>query len=527
MRQHGAMRATRRAAWTTWVLCGALVAAACSDDLSVTAVRADRTTSTTSATIAPADTVPADTSPETTAPAPTQPDASAPATTTVPTDPDGVGDLLYPSLGNPGVDVTDYDITLGYDPVGDSIAASATLTILATEPRPQFTLDAVDLAVDSVVVDGTPAGFTVEPEELRIDPATPLEAGRSFTVTVEYTAAPDPIGAGGLPAGWFHTDMGAYVLNEPDGARSWLPSNDHPSDKASYTFRLTVPTGSTAVANGALVSSTPSDDGSTTTWVWRQDQPMTTYLIQLLVGDYEVIDSVSPDGLPLVSAVLRSDLDGVQPCLDTMVPQLDFFVDLFGPYPFDRYGIAVTDSFPGLAMETQGRSLFSRGDLGVCEPDYIQQLLLSHELAHQWFGNSVSPARWQDIWLNEGFATYGEWLWLDHIGEQDLDGAAGRALADRQLYPGRPVAAPSVDDLFSDNSYRGGAMVLHALRRTVGDDTFFETLRRWAVDNAGTSRTTDDFIAFAEQLAGRDLDELFDTWLYTAAVPARFPEPAG
>jgi aminopeptidase N len=514
------------------MLCGALTAAACSDDLSVTAVRADRTTTiapetNAPATSAPDTSAPGTTAPGTTAPGTTAPGTTPPGTTTVPSDPDGLGDVLYPSLGNPGIDVSDYGITLGYDPVDDSIDAAVTLTILATESRSEFTLDAVDLAVDAVTVDGTPAGFAIEPEELRVTPAAPLEAGRSFTVTIEYTAAPDPIGAVGLPAGWFHTDTGAYVLNEPDGARSWLPSNDHPSDKATYTFRITVPAGSTAVANGALLSSSPSGDASTTTWAWRQDQPMATYLILLLVGDYELIDSVSPDGLPLVSAVLRGDRAGVQPCLDTMGPQLDYFVDLFGPYPLDRYGIAVTDSFPGLAMETQGRSLFSRDDLGACVPDYLQHLLLSHELAHQWFGNAVSPATWQDIWLNEGFATYGEWLWLDHISEQDLDVAAGRALADRQFAVGRPVASPAVDDLFGDNSYRGGAMVLHALRRTVGDEVFFDLLRRWAADNSGTSRTTAEFTAFAEQVAGRDLDDLFDAWLYASKVPSTFPEPAG
>jgi aminopeptidase N len=435
---------------------------------------------------------------------------------------DGVGDELFPELGNPGIDVVDYHLRLRYDPADDRLAGSVALIIEATQARDSFTLDATGLDVSTVTVDGDPATFVAESSELRITPRRPLSPGRRFTVVVTYVDLPDADPAPGrLPMGWFHADGGSYVLNEPDGARSWLPSNDHPSDKATWTFDITVPAGTTAVANGVLVSTTPGPDGDT--WSWRQDDPMPTYLVQLLTGDYVLVEGEGPGGLPLLSAVLRSDVERVQSYLDAIGEQIDFFDDLFGPYPLAGYGIAITDSFPGLAMETQGRSMFSRDDLDGAT-GFLPELLLSHELAHQWFGNAVSPGRWIDIWLNESFASYSQWLWFDRIGLGTVEQQAERALAERAVRPGPATGAPSADELFGFNSYDGGAVVLHALRLTIGDDDFFTVLRRWVADNNGTSRVTDDFIALAEQVSGEDLGVFFDTWLDSPTVPTAYPE---
>jgi len=502
------------------MLAASMALVACSSEAGVTVQRADELT----VPAPPPTTLPAPVATESTDPAGPGP-VPAPETSPPPGEsPDGVGDALYPSLGNPGIDVRDYDIALTYDPTDDTIAGSVTITLDATADRAEFTLDAVDLTIDAVRVDGADAAFVVEPEELRITPASPLVSGRSATVEVEYHGAPDAGGGFGLPNGWFHTDTGSYVLNEPDGARTWLPSNDHPSDKATFTFRLTVPAGTTAVANGALASSVPSPDGGTT-WTWRENEPMATYLVLLLTGDYQVIEGESSSGVPLLSVVLRSDVESVQPCIDSIGDQIDFLVDLFGPYPLDRYGIAVTDSFGGLAMETQGRSLFSREDLVPCTLDPMQELLLSHELTHQWFGDAVTPAQWQDIWLNESFATYGEWLWLAEVGVETVDAAADTALSLRAEFGGNATGLPNADELFGYNSYDGGAVVLHALRLTVGDDVFFTILNRWAAENNGASRTTADFIALAESESGMNLDDFFATWLYSRVIPTEFPAP--
>ena len=183
--------------------------------------------------------------------------------------------------------------------------------------------------------------------------------------------------------------------------------------------------------------------------------------------------------LPLLSAVLHRDRERMQPYLDSIDDQVDFFDDYFGTYPLDRYGIAITDSHPGLAMESMERSQFSREDFSSGRLEYVQQRFLSHELAHQWFGDAVSPARWGDVWLNESFATYGEWMWLDHVGLQSIeDSAIGRARGPRALVDRFTQCRADVQF----NSYDGGAVILHALRRTIGDDLFFALLQTWVTE---------------------------------------------
>lgn len=500
----------RRRGGVLLVVCLATFAAACATDPGVTSTDARSAATPTVVTTGDVDTtVPSTPS---TAPADTRPVVEPP-------DDNGVGDTLFPSLGNPGIDVEHYTLALRYDPARNEIDANAHLDLVMTEDRDEFSLDSDGPDVSAVLVDGAPAQFATEPPELLITPTSPLVDGQRVAVDVTYTLKPEPIpSAAGELVGWFPTRGGSYVLNEPEGANTWLPCDDHPSDKATFRFEITVPTGLTAVANGALVehTSTPTTD----TWIWQEDRPMTTYLIQLLTGDYELVDGTGPNGLPLLSVVLHDDRTTMQPYLDTIDDQIDYFDDFFGPYPLDRYGIAITDSRPGLAMETMGRSQFSREDFASGRLDQLQELLLSHELAHQWFGNAVSPARWADVWLTESFATYADWMWLDHIGSQSITSAATAGLAEREQ---RSPATPDADEMFSFNSYDGGAIVLHALRKTIGDDLFFNVLRRWVTDNNGLSRTTDDFVALAGKVAGQDLTEFFDTWLYADKVPTKFP----
>jgi aminopeptidase N len=455
------------------------------------------------------------------------PDSTPPIFTlpTVPTttpgvlDEDGVGDALFPALGNPGIDVEHYTLALDYDPRGNKITAGEHIDIMMTEDRSTFSLDSDGPVVSAVSIDGVAAAFAATPPELFITPVTPLTSGQRIGVDLTYTLTPAPVpSAAGQEVGWFPTGDGSYVLNEPEGAHTWVPSNDHPSDKATFRFELTVPAGLTAVANGGLVDHTTGT--SKETWIWQEDRPMATYLIQLLTGDYEVVEGVGPNELPLLSVVLRDDRETMQPYLDSIDDQIDFFDDFFGPYPLDRYGIAITDSVPGLAMETLGRSMFSRGDFSTGRLDSGQELFLSHELSHQWFGDAVSPERWTDIWLNESFATYGEWMWLDHLGLQSVDDSAIAGLSSR---PPQSTAHPGAADLFGFNSYDGGAVVLHALRKTIGDDLFFTVLKRWVTDNNGASRTTEDFVKLSNDVAGQDLTDFFATWLYADQLPTAFP----
>jgi aminopeptidase N len=468
-------------------------------------------------------TVPTDTPSSTTQPsgAP-QTSPIVPASTTPGTnggDPNGIGDVLFPALGNPGIDVEHYTLNLEYDPKEHHIAATAHIQLVMTADRATFSLDSDGPVVSAVVIDGAPATFVAAPPELLVTPAGHLSRGQHINVDVTYTLSPQPVPSmAGQTVGWFTTPGGSYVLNEPEGAHTWMPCDDHPSDQATFRFELTVPSGVTAVANGAMVDHTST--ATTETWIWQEDRPMATYLIQLLTGDYEIVDGVGPNALPLVSVVLRQDRTTMQTYLDTIAAQIDYFDGFFGSFPLDRYGIAITDSMEGLAMETMERSLFSRDDFATGRLDLQQEVLLSHELAHQWFGDAVSPARWIDVWLNESFATYGEWMWLDHLGLRTLDDSAAAGLMSRE--PGS-TATPIAAAMFTFNRYDGGAIVLQALRKTIGDDLFFTLLRRWVADNNGSARTTADFVALAGQVAGKDLTEFFATWLYADTVPTAFP----
>ena len=434
----------------------------------------------------------------------------------------GVGDVLFPDLGNPGLDVDHYDIDVAYDHDTGEIDGTVELSITATEPLDHFTLDAVGLDVSGVEVDGDVAHYEVDDPELRIAPDVPIAKGASFEVTVSYTAEANPGNiSAGVSAGWFRTESGSFVLDEPDGTRNWLPSNDHPSDKATYRFTIHVPAGLTGVANGDLVSHETAPDGSET-WIWDEQQPMTTYLIQLMTGTLDVVDGTTPGGTPLTSVVQAGDQTLMQPFLDVTGEQVDYFEQYFGPYPFDRYGIAMTDGYIGGAMEEQGRSLFSAQDFAGGQLDHGTELLLSHELTHQWFGDGVSPAQWQDIWLNESFATYGEWMWLEHAGYGTITDFAATALAERQDGP-FATGTPDVQGLFGFEVYEGGAVVLQALRDEVGDDHFFTILRTWVQDNLYESRTSADFIALSSTVAGVDLTSFFQDWLYATDLPDTFP----
>ena len=442
-------------------------------------------------------------------PAPTTTTVPAAATTTTTTDPApgghgaaGVGDALYPDLGNGGYDVGHYDLDLVTDASG-ALTATTTIDATATAALTSFDLDLVGLTVDSVAVGAAAASFTRTSDELAVQPATPLSAGAAFRVTVKYHGAPDQttMATFGVPVGWIRTSGGSYVINEPDGARSWFPSNDHPSDKATFTFHVTVPTGTVAVANGT--PSAPVTTGATTTYTWTMGDPMATYLATVAIGDYSLREVPGPHGITIRDAYLHSDAAKVTPCLDLTSQVIQFYEPMFGPYPFDSAGLLVADSTEGLAMETQGRPLFSRDDFTDGCPDVI----IAHELAHQWFGDAVTPARWRDIWLNEGFATYGEWLWGSKGDPATMERLAANARDDlnRAGAKASPIGDPTVDSLFDFPVYQGGAAVLQALRDEVGDSTFFTILQQWVTRYRGRSATTDDFIATASAVAGRDL----------------------
>jgi hypothetical protein len=638
----------------------------------------------------------------------------------------GLGDPYFPLDGNGGYDVKHYLLDIRYHPATDVLQGTATIRARATQDLSRFNLDFVGLTVDSIRVDGSPTIWSRDGGELMVMPVEGIPRGQTFFVVVRYHGVPEPIEEGLGISGFVPTDDGAVVAGEPHVAATWFPANDHPLDKAAYTFKITVPARVEAVANGELVRKWTQ--GGLTHWVWNAKEPMASYLATATMGQFDLTsyrhngirfwDAIDPalfsvpeprtgeqyaisqrgdpsykrlmrkisvpqDGATLSFWISRDtepnwdfvfveaktvgindwttlrDLNGhtsrdtgfscpfwheLHPflthyqtddsegsCLpdgstgewwaasgssdgwekwkvdlsdfagktvrvsvsyasddfiqyagafvddivvstgqgstsfeDDRVPFdgwyvagapvgsapnpndwiagtqadapppigedisasleregeiVDFLSSVFGQYPFSASGGIVDDVEFGFALENQTRPVYSpvfwtipgQGDIVV-----------AHELAHQWYGDSLTLAAWKHIWLNEGFATYAEWLWSEHEGQatvQESFEGLYSAIPEDDPFWSVVIGDPTPEFLFDFAVYGRGAMTLQQLRLAVGDDDFFEILQRWAKSRAGQNVTTGQFIALAERVSGEDLDELFETWLFTPGKP--------
>jgi len=449
---------------------------------------------------------------------------NATTTTTAGIDPAlaGLGDPYFPTLGNAGYDVEHYLIDLDVDADANVIRGEATLTATATADLEVLYLDLLGLTVDAVAVDGAPAPFTRAAAELVVDPEPVIPAGEGFTVTVGYHGTPENVYTLGFPLGWVDAGDITFVVAEPDAARTWFPGNDHPSDKAAFTFRISVPEGVTVAANGTLADTIAGE--GTTTFVWEMPQPMATYLATVVLGDLDRVEREAPGGI-LLRDYLPADMGGQIPVpLARVGEMLDFFSGLFGPYPFAEYGHAVVPGVPG-ALEDQTLTVIGREVLESYAAGYGQptaEEIVAHELAHQWYGDSVSPAAWNEIWLNEGFATFCQWLWVEHDqgrAAYDATIAGNHAFLAEAPHPLPGDPGPVGSDMFHYSVYLRGGLTLHALRVEVGDETIFEILRAWAERHAYGNGSTPEFIALAEEISGAELDGLFAAWLFAEQLP--------
>ncbi|WNI19078.1 M1 family metallopeptidase [Actinacidiphila sp. ITFR-21] len=445
--------------------------------------------------------------------APSEPPPGSPAGAS------GAGDPLFPQAGNGGYDVAHYGLDLSYDPGSGQLTGTAVITATATADLGRFNLDLAGLTVGRVTVDGRPAATARSGTELTVRPARPVAPGARFEATVAYAGVPELLtDPDGSREGWFRTDDGAVALGEPVGSMAWFPGDDHPSDKAAYDITVSVPDGLTAVSNGELNARTGA--GGRTVFRWHTGEPMATYLATLAIGHYTVTRSRTPAGLPLYVAVdPRSDDPRTAAALRRIPEILAWESGLFGPYPFTSAG-AIVAHLPkgegGYALEAQNRPVFP-GD-GV--PPAVDAGTLVHELAHQWFGDEATPSRWQDVWLNEGFATYAQWLWQEHEGGESVDRSAAAAFADPAAWA-FPPASPTAAQLFAPPVYQRGALVLYELRRALGGPLFSKLLRAWPAAHPHGNASTADFTAFCRRLTGKDLTALFAEWLYGRARPAR------
>jgi aminopeptidase N len=420
-------------------------------------------------------------------------------------------DSYLPAHGNGGYRATHYDLEVDYRPGPGRLAGRATISAVAAFPLSGFSLDLGPFRVDRVAVDGRPARYTHRAGKLRVHPARPLRSGAPFTVEVRYVGTPRPVRSHWGEIGWEQLTDGALVASQPIGAPSWFPCNDHVADKASYRIAVTTASPYTVVANGILESRKVG--AGSTTWVYHQAEPMSPYLATVQIGRYELLEL----GYGQAAAVPPRLVSAFQHDFARQPTMLTVFEDQFGPYPFETYSVVVVDDELEVPVEAQGLSTFGANHVDGARG---AENLVAHELAHQWFGNSLTVADWRHIWLNEGFSTYAEWLWSEASGDQPAAVLATRAWSALAALPRDLVLAdPGVRRMFDDRVYQRGAVALHALRATIGDPAFFSLLRAWTSTFRHGTVTTDQFTALAARHSPVPLDSLFAAWLQDTGLP--------
>ena len=438
----------------------------------------------------------------------------------------GAEDPYYPNAGNGGYDVSHYDLELKYDRGPNTLVGEAEIDARATQDLSRFNLDLRPfMVVSRVEVDGSRATFTREGEhELVITPRKGIKRGKKFEVEVDYAGNPeDVIDPDESKEGWTVTDDGAFVVNEPQGSPGWYPANDTPKDKATFDISVDVPAGIEVISNGVL------DDVETkrgrTVWEWEERDPMAPYLATATNGQFELRFGRTYGGLREYNAVdpttrlFGQTTPNPQLAWDritaTQPTALQLFSELYGPYPFDSIG-AIVDWAPTVFYHLESQTKANYWVVpGVST--------IVHEIAHQWFGNAVTPEQWPDIWLNEGFARWSEWIFTEKTGgttaqaQFDTQYAGWGANSSLNTPPGNVGGAAN---LFANTVYVRGAMTLQALRVKIGEQAFFRTLRTWYAKYRYDNATTADFVEVAERSSGQQLDQFFQIWIYTPGKPA-------
>ena len=424
-------------------------------------------------------------------------------------------DPYVPGHGDASFDVLHYDLDLAYKVEGNRLEGTATLRCRALTATDAPRLDLSGLRAAKVAVNGRAVKHTQRGASVTLH--RPVRPGEEFTIRMSYAGKPRPVPSRlHGETGWEELEDGVIVAAQPHGAPSWFPCNDRPDNKATYSLSLAVPTNYTVAAAGELLRTRRS--GSGVTWTYEQPVPMATYLATVQIGRYELIEQPGAPVPVRTYAPPKQDREAFAASFGRQPKMLTLFAELFGPYPFSSYTAVITEDDLEIPLESQGLSTFGQN---FVDADWESVRLVAHELSHQWFGNSVTLTRWQDIWLHEGFACYAEWLWSEHSGAATAQERVDHHHAALSRLPQDLLMAdPGPELMFDDRLYKRGALTVHALRMQVGDEMFFRIMRSWLTDNAGAGVTTEMFVRHAEQCSGEDLGPLFEQWLGRLPLPA-------
>lgn len=425
------------------------------------------------------------------------------------------------------VDVLHMKVDVRLDVPNKSVSGTVTHTIAPlNDGTAAAEFDAIDMRIEAVTIAKKPANFAYNGRTLRVELGGALKKGQEVAVAIQYVAHPR-IGLYFIAPDEGYPDKPAQVWSQcqDEDTRYWIPCFDHPSEKQTTEMIATVPGSWYALSNGRLLQEKKNRDG-TKTFHWHQDRPHSTYVMTLAAGEFNRIDATR-NGLTIDYFVEADHVENGEITFKNTPEMIALFEEITGvAYPWSKYSQIVVRDFVFGGMENTSATTMTENILidKKATKDYTSDPLISHELAHMWYGDLLTCRDWSHGWLNESFATYLEMLWDEKF--LGVDDYRRGAIENTELYLGERYRRPIVTnvfhepiDIFDRHLYEKGSVVLHTLRGVLGDDLFFRSLKRYTRDNQERSVITQDLVNAIAAETGRNLEWFFDQWVYRIGHP--------